>query len=221
MSIVTPEYFEKGNLFIPNNNNLNTVIPGVPNVDENLQLFIDVFERELLVNALGITLYDEFVAELPVPTTQKWIDLLDGVTYSTNGKSYRWDGLVGFEMQSLIAFYIYCQYLRNGSTVYTTTGTVLLNSANSQNVDPTPKYIVNYNNFLKRYQGDNHQYCNNNPNVIINRSGMVGLDYSKTNNESFVNLYQYLTDQNTLTTNPEPFPDFEFKFYYNENSWGV
>lgn len=223
MSIIDTTYFLSGNLYIPNVTSIDLGDDDSPNVQNDLQLFIDIYERELLINALGITLYDEFEAELPIPTTQKWIDLLNGKTYSISGKSYRWDGLIGSNKQSLIAFYIYCQYLRNDSSIYTTTGVVKADAANSQMYSPTPKYIDNYNRFIKSYQGEySDYYHNNNPNIIFNASGMIGLDYYKNNqNNSFVNMYQYMTDQNTLETNPQPFPDFEFKFYYRENSWGV
>jgi len=221
MSIVTLDNFNSGILFIPNNRPKNAGGDN-SNVQNSLQLFIDVFERELLINALGITLYEEFEDELPNPTTQKWIDLLNGKTYSINGKSYRWDGLTGANGQSLIAYYVYCQYLRNDQSIYTTAGVVLPDASNSQNADPTPKYISAYNRFIDSYQGDYNHNNNgsNNPNIIINNFGMIGLDYYGSRNNNFSNLYQYLTDQNTLN-NPEPFPDFEFTFYHRENSWGV
>ena len=217
MSIITLEYFEKGSLYIPNNPSLD-VGGSNNNIQNDLQLFIDIYERELLINALGIVLYDAYLAS---PTSTKWVDLINGKTYSVNGKSYRWDGLLGANKQSLLAFYIYCQYLRNGSSIYTTTGVVVPDAANSQSYDPTPKYIHAYNKFIISYQGDLGDYnnCSNNPNVIINASGMVGLDYYGHRDSVFSNMYQYMTDQNTLEATS--FPDFEFKFYYKENSWGV
>jgi len=217
MSIVTPEYFQTGSLFIPNNPSLN-VGGSNNNFQNDLQLFIDIYEREIFINALGIVLYDEYEAN---PTDQKWFDLINGKTYSVSGKSYRWDGMLGANKQSLIAFYIYCQYLRNGSSIYTTTGVVLPDAANSQNYDPTPKYIDAYNKFISSYQGELNDYNGryNNPNVIINASGMVGLDYYGSRDSNFSNMYQYMTDQNTL--DDTSFPDFEFKFYYRENSWGI
>lgn len=221
MSITAITNFQSGNLFIPNNPSLN-VGGDANNVQNDLQLFIDIYERKLLINALGIDLYEELEAELPNPTSQKWIDLLDGKTYSINGKSYRWDGLKGNNNQSLIAFYVYCQYLRNDASIYTTSGVKKVDSANAMNYDPTPKYIDNYNRFIESYQGDCTNHSTNNPAIIINASGMVGIDYYKqSNNNIFVSMYQYMTDQNTLETDPQPFPDFQFKFYYRENSWGV
>lgn len=221
MSLIDPTYFQSGNLFIPNNNNLNAEIPGVPNQGNDIQLFIDIHERELLINALGVVLYDDYIAN---PTDTKWQELINGKTYTVNGNSYRWDGLLGSENQSLIAFYVYCEYLRNGNSVYTTAGVVKPDSANSSNFDPSGKYIYAYNKFLRQYQGfynDCYGYNQrNNPNVIINCSGKVGLDYyNNGNNESIVNMYQYLTDQNTLDA--DTFPDFKFKFYKRLNSWGL
>lgn len=218
MSIVNLTYFQAGSLYIPNNNNLNVEIDGVPNSGNELQLFIDIYERELLINALGIDLYNDFQSELPAPTTQKWIDLLNGKDYSINGKNYRWDGLIGVNKQSLIAFYIYCKYLRNNQSVYTTAGVVLPNSANSENVDATPKYIFSYNNFINKYQGEIGEQ--DNYSIITNCYGNIGLDYYVGSNKSYlVSMYQYMVNQNTLDdTN---FPDLDFKFYYRENSWGI
>jgi hypothetical protein len=232
MSIVNTTYFQQGTLLIPNNDNIVVQVPGVPNSGSDLQFFIDIYERYLLINALGITLYNELQAALLLlpfneeateTAPQKWIDLVNGKDYTISGKSYRWDGLTGMNSQSLIAFYIYCQYLRNNQSIYTTGGVVLTDSANSINVDPTPKYIFSYNNFVNKYQGELSDCYNrnNNPNIIINTSGNVGLDYYGKRENNFSNLYQYLTDQNTL--DPTSFPDFNlhFKFYYRENTFGI
>lgn len=219
MAVATLSNFQSGSLYIPNNNNLNTEIVGVPNSGSDLQLFIDIYDRELWLNALGVTLYNEFEPQIDNPTIQKWVDLLDGKDYTIGGKTYRWEGLRGSNSQCLSAFYIYCQYLRNNQSLYTTGGVVLTDSANSVNVDPTPKYIFNYNKFITKYQGELSDHSGNNPNIIINASGNIGLDYYGSSRGNFANMYQYMTDQNTL--DPTTFPDFEFKFYYRENSFGI
>ena len=220
MALIDTTYFQAGITFIPNNNNVNVEIPGVPSSGSDLQLFIDIHERELLINALGIVLYEEYESN---PSETRWQELINGKTYEVNSNSYRWDGLLGSNKQSLIAFYVFCEYLRNNQSVYTTTGVVLPSAANSMDVDPTEKYMSCYTSFIKSYQG-NYGYYNgcfdyNNPRVIVNCSGMVGLDYSRKSNDSFVNMYQYMTDQNTLDANT--FPDFKFKFYQMHNSWGL
>ena len=48
---------------------------------------------------------------------------------------------------------------------------------------------------------------------------MIGLDYSNQSSDSFVSMYKYMMDQNELE--PTTFPEFKFKFYERDNSWGL
>ena len=216
MAIIDNTYFTKGWLFIPNNKDTNAEPVGSPSAQSGIDFFITEYERELLLNALGVTLYDELQAELPTPTTQKWIDLVDGKSYTINSKTKQWNGLKGANMQSLIAFYVYCQYLRNDNSTYLTTGIGQSTANNAERSDPSIKFVKAWNRFLNQYQGKGYNYGY--PTVIYNRSGMVGLDYYGSDNVES-NLFQYLTDQNELT--PTDFPDFEFKFYETYNTMGI
>lgn len=216
--IIDSSYFTNGELFIPNNKDLSARPVGSPSVVNALDTFIDKYERDLLLNALGVTLYNELISQftdgvLNVGALQKWKDLVDGSDYTINGKVYRWDGLRGYAKQSLIAFYVYCNYMRNNESTYTTTGVVQNTANNANNVSFTPKYIKAWQSFIDQYQDE----FDNDPRIIINAYG-VGLDYYNNKNIK-VSLYQYLLDQNELDATA--FPDFEFKFYENENSFGI
>ena len=216
-TIIDNTYFEKGWLFIPNNKDINASPVGSPTIETDLDLFRIEYERELLLNALGVTLYDELQAEIDgTLTTQKWIDLVNGKNYTINGITKRWNGLKGANSQSLIAFYVYCQYLRNDNSTYLTTGIAQNTANNAERSDPSPKFVKSWTRFLSQYQGS--YYNNGYPTVIYNRSGMVGLDYYGSDNVES-NLFQYLTDQNELI--PTDFPDFEFKFYESYNTFGI
>jgi len=216
MAIIDNTYFEMGWLKIPNNKNINVSPVGSPSVVTELDFFIEEYERELLINALGVTLYNELKSELPTPTTQKWIDLIAGKDYTINSKTKRWNGLKGANMQSLIAFYVYCQYLRNDNSTYLTQGIGQSTANNAERSDPSPKYVKSWNLFLKQYQGD--LYNSDYPRIVTNRYGMVGLDYYG-NDSVEVNMYQYLTDQNDL--DDTSFPDFGFRFYESYNTMGI
>jgi hypothetical protein len=213
MAIIDNTYFVNGWLFIPNNKDTNAEPVGSPSAQSGIDFFITEYERELLLNALGVTLYNDLIAN---PSTQKWVDLIDGKDYTIDSKTKRWNGLKGANMQSLIAFYVYCQYLRNDNSTYLTTGIAQNTSNNAERSDPSPKFVKAWTRFLSQYQGN--YYNNGYPTVIYNRSGMVGLDYYGQDNIE-VNMFQYLTDQNTLE--PTDFPDFEFKFYETYNTMGI
>ena len=170
-----------------------------------------------LVLALGMLPFVEDTNPASLPTAdQKWINLVNGTNYTDpNGNVRRWDGLKGYDKQSVIAFYIFTEYLRNNNETYTTTGVVKNDAKNAQVIDPTPKYIKAYNQFIEAYQGS---MSVNTPVVLINGFGTVGLDYY--NNKSVqVSLLRFLSDSNEL--DETAYPDFEFRLYEPQNSFGI
>lgn len=216
-NIIDTTYFEKGSLYIPNNKDVNTDPTGSPTNQTELDFFIVEYERQFLLNALGIVLYEELqiaLADLP-SADQKWRDLVEGVTYvNSQGVSKRWDGLQGFNKQSVIAFFVYTEYIRNYNETFATTGVVRSDSKNATNYDATPKFIKAYNNFLTQYQSNN----TSNPLIQVNGFGSVGVDWYGSE-KSQVALYQFLVDSNEL--DDTSFPDFEFRFYPSLNSFGI
>jgi hypothetical protein len=214
--LINSSYFDKGDLYIPNNTDVNAGLVGITN-QTDLDFYIEEYERELLINALGIVLYEELqVALVDLPSSnQKWIDLVDGKTYTNPSNVVkRWEGLKGANKQSLVACYIYTQYLRNYNETFATTGVVRNDSKNATNYDATPKYIKAYNKFIEQYQSDNLAT----PRVYINQLGTRGVDWYGSESAT-VSLYQFLTDSNLLDATS--FPDFTFKFYVEQNSFGI
>ena len=219
-NIIDDTYFEHGSLFIPNNKDLTVEPVDSPTSITELEFFIKKYERQFLLDALGVTLYDELQVALELvdftTAEQKWQDLVNGTNYTDpNGNVRRWDGLKGYDKQSVIAFYIFTEYLRNDNETYTTTGVVKNDAKNAQVIDPTPKYIKAYNQFIEAYQGS---MSVNTPVVLINGFGTVGLDYY--NNKSVqVSLLRFLSDSNEL--DETAYPDFEFRLYGPQNSFGI
>ena len=196
MSIIDSTYFEKGILYIPNNKDVSAAPVGAPSIKSELEFCIEKNEPNLLMNSLGVTNYRLLeTAMLDLPNAdQKWKDLVDGADYTINSKWYRWDGLRGFNKESLIACYVFCKYLRNDESIYTTVGVIKNTAKNAVNFNPTKKYLVADASFIKQYQS---------------------LDESSVKRS----LYQYLTDMNELDSTS--FPDFEFKFYTPANFLGI
>ena len=219
-NIIDETYFENVNLYIPNVKDVNVEPAGSPTVVTNLEAFITKYERELLLNALGVTLYDELQVALELEdfttAAQKWQDLVNGTNYTNaDGNVKRWDGLKGYSKQSLIAFYIFTEYLREDNETYATVGVVKNGSKNAERTNATPKFYKAYSQFIDAYQGNFN--CTQ-PIVVVNGFGSVGLDYYGAESVT-VSLLKYLTDSNEL--DPLAFPDFEFKFYEYQNSYGI
>lgn len=93
-----------------------------------LQLIIDSREEELLKRLLGYPLWKAYTTGIAVDpgTEQKWLDLRNGKEYTgSNGVLTKWPGLrftVGTMKHSLIANYVYWNYIRDNHTFTTGSG---------------------------------------------------------------------------------------------------
>lgn len=212
--IIDASYFKKGYLYIPNAEDIN---PSSSSTKENedLTFFVKKYERELLVNALGLTLYNELKA-LQTPYLGKWKGLIDGESYTVDDNSYRWDGLKGFNGNSLVANYIYCKWIRNDESVYTTTGVVQNTAKNARSFSLTPKYIKVWNEFIAQYQGNK---TNTYPKIINNHYGDIGLDFYDAKESAFRSLCEYIKDKNKMDSSL--FPDAPLRLYELQNSFGI
>ena len=227
--MITDEtYFLKGYLTIPNIVDESSDAIGDSVVLSELESAILKYEREVMINALGVTLFDELetaLADLP-SADQKWKDLVDGVNYTLNDVVFRWDGLRGFDKDSLVAYFIYCEYKRNDELTYTTTGDVRLEANNALTASSITKYVKAWMNFIEKYQGkEAYYYCKRWYTQYL-YTGRYYLDYpasyrlyQNTNNIVQVSLFQFLNDSNELDATA--FPDFQFRIYAPANRWGI
>ena len=174
----------------------------VPNTEEHnadasiqLDMSIDRYARQLLQTVLGATLFAELDSnitngELELLAPQKWLDLVNGVTYTLDGKSYVWQGLKfeqGLYKVSILADYVYLNHY--SQDVNTMLGQVMLDAKNSVNVSDVPHLTDIWNGFILKYQGTSNsqpkQYFHN---------GVLFTDYYGFDNNGYVSLLQFLTD---------------------------
>lgn len=186
-----------------------TVNTESPNNNVALQSMIDVVEKDILVNALGLTLYNELqTALLDLPNAdQKWKDLVNGVEY--DGKI--WEGLDN--PKSLLLYAVYYFFLSDNSAgFYTAVGISKPNSENSQLVTPAYKLATAWQTFLLKYQ-KGLKLC---PDITY-KNGVEFVDWFGNDNDVNQSLYQYLTDKAI---------DFgwdasKFRVYENVNTFGI
>jgi hypothetical protein len=215
-SFINTTYFQKQPQYIPNGTTATVGGLGLPSKRTDLEGFIADLERGLLIQALGIVLYELLIDELEEyrgvswklksTASDKWKHLVNGHTYaSAGGVTYRWEGLLGFNKNSLISDYVYCQYLIEEQTTLTDLGVQSPNAANSEAASITPKLVRTWQRFIERYQAEDTEY----PLLKETRYGAAVVDYHNSQNKTR-SLYQYLIDRNELdATN---FPDLEFGF---------
>jgi len=203
MQIVDKSYFQNENyLFIP----LSVVDPSsTPNNATELDNLCLQIEREILLNALGLTLYNELksITDLELPENIRWKKLVEGDEY--DGKFW-----VGLDNDySLIAYRIFEQFNIETAIRLSATGAKQVQGENA--IQQTPKYLIATANqkFIKLYQGD---YLKE-PIVYENFIDWFGCadDIEKS-------LFGYLIDKQV------DFPEWEqskFKVYETQNSFGL
>lgn len=188
MYIVDKTYFIK-ELSVPNTEEHNS--------EQSIQLetSIDRYARQLLRNVLGNVLFTEFNSNvtdgvLNVGAPSKWQNLVNGYTYTVNGVDKVWRGLIyteGLFKGSILADYVYLNHYQ--SEINTQLGQIVLEPKNGINVNETQHLTGIWNEFVKKYQGSTCanpiQYYNN---------GSLFVDYYGFNNNGFVSLLEFLTD---------------------------
>lgn len=217
-TIIDKTYLAREPLYVPDGTTLNVAADGDP-VDNQVDVvhFIEMYERELMVSAIGRTLYDEIIAIIEADTlddggNEKYKALVDGLTYTRNGKDYVFEGLRGYEKNSLIAYYVYAQYLRAMEDRLTTLGTAKPLAKNSEATTPTKKFVRAWQTFLTMYQTTDVTV----PVVSVNAFGTQGIDYRARTNQQR-SLYQFLDDMTEV--NAAWFPDVVFGIIPLEDSY--
>jgi hypothetical protein len=201
MQIVNSTYFDKENsLNIPLASNDPM---GSPSNGMEILYLCEKLEREILLNALGLSLYNEIKAITDINfATPRLKKLIQGDEYE--GKVW-----LGLEYEdSLIANYVYQQFTTETNIRLSATGAKQVNPENATN--QTPAYLVAsaHQNFIKQYQGEYLIY----PVITGNFTDWYGCDAIDKS------LFGYLTDKQS------DFPEWKpenFRIYETKNSFGI
>lgn len=197
MYIISTQEFIKAT-FISNVNETNS------GISEKVNAYIDTCVPNLLKDALGTTLFTELNSNivngvLSNTAPQKWKDLVNGVTYTKDSKTYVWEGLLinrGLFKESLLTYYVWCEWMNDNVYQNSSSGNVISNTKNAVSVSPVPNMAKNWNSFLTMYQGCN-DYATS-PRVIY-ANNAIFYDYYNNENgtNNIVSLIQFLKDNDT------------------------
>lgn len=216
MRITDATYYQTGIKFIPDVKVTGTPVQGVPTntTVSRLEHFIDINERLLLLSFLNVDLYNEFelaIQDLP-NASAKWQNLVNGTTYVKDNETFVFDGLRGYSKDSLVAYFVFCEYIKNDNTYYSTSGVIQTKDKNAVRVDPSSKLIDCYYAFLNKYQDNNSL---NEPCYYMSSTGLIGVDYASGNDNGVVTLETFLRD------NATDYEGYNFKRFETINSFGI
>ena len=213
MYIITPDYFQK-----------QYTIPNIDEMDSKnttvLEICIDQYVRVCLQNALGYNLWKELDLNitdgvLDSGAPQKWLDLVNGKTYTKDGKTFTWKGLIyteGIYKGSLLVPFVYYHFLKENVSLLTGTGEKVLDASNAIGVNSTQRMVMSWNDFVNQYQG---QWSFSNHVNRYYHDGVLVEDYFTGNNIEQVNLIQYLED------NQADYIDAHKRLYKVQNQLGL
>ena len=217
MNITDDTYYLRGKKFIPTAGKGELVSEGVEPTESELTTAIVKYERLFLFNFLNADLYNQLVLALSDldNAEAKWVNLVNGTTYEKDGETYIFDGLRGFDKDSMVGFFVFCKYMENNESYYSTIGTVKGNQGSTSNFAQTRKYIDAWSNFLAKYQNtdsnDSIAY------IVDDYNTIVGVDYyinKENKSNSLVTLETFLSD------NESDYEGYSFNRFEDINSLG-
>ena len=207
--IVNKSYFNKQNiLYIPlaSEAPLPSAVTSTPNDGTYIDNLCIEIEKTILVNALGLTTYNELqlaLADIDNPLNASYKKLVNGDEY--DGKI--WVGLK-YDL-SLIANAVWIEYVMQKNTNLSAVGNSQVNLEKGTLVTPMYKIANASASFIKQYQGE-----------YLDKPIVIGnfIDWQGCLDGVEVSLYRYLSDKKT------DFPNVDlnkFKFYEQINSFGI
>jgi hypothetical protein len=166
---------------------------------ENLEMSIDRYSRQFLQMTLGNVLFSELNSNvtdgvLNLNAPQKWLNLVNGCTYTYNGKDYVWKGLLqidGLYKSSILAHFTYLnQFQEDVNSIF---GQIQIDPKNGVNIGSTSHLVDVWNDFIEMYQGSSCEQPTKSW-----HSGVLFVDYYGTGSQSgYVSYLQFLKDNAT------------------------
>jgi hypothetical protein len=210
-NIIDITYFQKANglnITLSQSAPISNIAMQTPNNVQALELLISKVEKSILLNALGLSLYNELqlaLLDIDNPIYEHFKKLVNGEEYDDKV----WNGLNN--ENSLIAWRVYELFCNDVNTTLTGVGTANINPEKASLVAPHYR-IANANiNFITQYQGGYLTYP-----IIYDD---VFLDWFGDGSNSIeVSLYQYLLDKKDSFVNLNL---DKFAIYPTKNSFGI
>src|SRR5574339_318819 len=142
---------------------------------EEIEGLIEIYEPEYLRKVLGLDLYEAFTEGIAGSGTpdQRWVDLLEGITFDHHGVNHRWNGFDPEDKLTPIANYVYYRYLEDTVSDVTLAGTSTGKTDNNARTSPMQKMVnawndmVDMNSELDRLLHNNTDY----PEYVLKQTG--------------------------------------------------
>ena len=204
-------YYERGVIKFP-------CVGQIEDKDQDYLHAIDQYERLFLSSIFPPSFYKniiESIDNLDNPDNKIYKDLIDGIIYTNEGEEYSWEGLRGFNKNSLLSAFVFCSYLGEVSNGFlnTSNGISTVDLKGTENINNSPLFVDVWNDkFICKVKDIEKE---DSYTVYYTPKG-IGIDYSYQSNLSYnVTLYKFLNDhKDVYTFNESYFNVLEGKNYF-------
>ena len=126
-----------------------------PEVEDHINSVVDRVQRNVLLEALGHTLYAELYANYDTAVNDKWKKLVEGDDYTVEvaGEDYtiHWNGLKNSEKLSMLAYFAYWEIMKELTQSASGIGLVNSKAENADKIDPRYKMTKAWNDGICLY----------------------------------------------------------------------
>lgn len=125
----------------------------------DLQAYIDRYEKQYLIELLGVVEYNAFISDLSsgVPVTPKFLIIFNPLAEEINTENITTNGI-----KEMLKGFIYFHYMRDNMVTPTTGGAKRTESDNSNNISNTSALIqARFNDSVDDYRGIQYYIENN------------------------------------------------------------
>lgn len=205
-------------------------IPNIINtaVLSGLNQLIKRYQREILINALGVDLYYQLLNGYSAGGSDKWNDLIEGKIYTVNydGKTYsvKWNGLVNSEKISLLAYFIFFHHARGAHNPFSASGFTKNSHENSSGISGERQLAYIWNKGVELYGFDTGNYLGDNA-ILRGRRYRDFIEKAIARGERFVSditqptLFNFIYFANDSV--PDTYPNWVFTPFEKTNALGI
>ena len=174
---------------------IDGILESASGVSTKLDAYIDMYVIDFLQKLLGAVDFEDLnsnitAGALDLGAPQKWLDFVNGVTYTDNGKTFVWRGLLytdGSIKRSLLTNYVYCNIIAD---LETNNGTAVIDSKNVVKGVMRSHYVGVWNELAEQFG-----LCNS---IVGNVSYVNGIPfydyYGNSEGNGYVTMAKFLLD---------------------------
>lgn len=149
--------------YFANKYQIDNILESNSGVSSKLDAYIETYVIDFLQKLLGAVDFEDLDSNiengaLNSDAPQRWKDLINGQTYTSNGQTYVWKGLLytnGSVKRSLLTNYVYCMILAD---LETNNGKIVLNAKNVITNVPRTHFVNVWNELAVEFQHCNDLY---------------------------------------------------------------